>query len=528
MPKIQTGGYTIQVPGASSERVSRVGVADRGVTKARPQRTFEGEGSYLLAQGLKSFSQGLSDIGGALAKHESNMLKTKVDDASLDAKIGFDKRYADEVASLRGKDAGEIFDREVETVKMSRESFLEKAGDNSRLRNLMAQEYDRRAEAYLNKVLAHKIAQDEIYRQEVEAKSAITIQRDMSTFGLQDINLVMEKSKELEAQIDDPNLELGAKIAGWGGWFKFNAKNNPDLAQAVYDRKEVQKNVIGEIGAGAYANIQKEINAGREIHEHNIRWRKYQENNEKIERNERHMTGIFHKAINGDLTADYIDNLQLDSSLKITALSLMSRLAKSKDDVPLNVEAYHKIREEVSDYINLGLTPDIVSQHILGATGKYFDSKIAKGLIDQLANRNRYDSPVIRDTRTELKQHYLDGDMTNTQYFQAINDLDYIVRKYEGKPEPILKYVNDVLNPRIKTAGYEKLFEAVMGVSRELRSPAFIPRELPYTPYMTDQERETANRYIESLGFAGKTIDSLSPDKARQVLTDIRSEGFQQ
>lgn len=522
MPKIKTGDYKLSAPSVSSPNVGMSHIQDKRVAKAQPQRVFKGEG---VSAFTRPFSELVQNFGEIIAKHEKEMTIVKAKDHAADLTNQLNQKYINDIASKRGAEAEDLFKNEVTAIQEGREAYLEQAGDNKRLRNMMALEYDAVSQKYLNDVLNHKLKQDVQRKNDVDLKVAQSLQAKGSMIGLNDINKATEVSQEINAKLStNPELRELTKQAFWQSYFKSNARIAPELTQAVYTNTKIAKNIIGEIGADGYNALQELIDKGKYIKEHDDKLNKQRAKDKEDKRVEKIMLGAHTQYTKGALSLGYIDNLNIPSTHKRILDGMLIRQSQQKGSMAVDYGMYVQLSEQVRNPDQYDLTRGQVYNNILNEIDKTITDKQGKDFIDRFSKKNVFNHPVVVDSYKELADIYSQGNMFKDveDYHNALTDLDYITKKYNGDSVKVQQFMKEILLPKIRRNWISRLLS-------EKYLPEYYEQSTPIGHYTLEGETGKIDQYLidnKVVDKDGKQIsyERLNSAQQRKMLKYIRTQ----
>jgi len=524
MPKINPGDYKLSVTAASTPGVAEARAYDKNVSRAQSQRAFEGEGAEYLTRPLKDIAATVGDFGVLFAKHEKEMLEVKAKDYSADLTNSLNQRYINDIASKRGSEAENIFKNEVLTIQEGKEKYLEQAGGNKRLRTMMALEYDLVSQKYLNDVLNHKLRQDAQYKQDVDIKVARSLQAKGSMLDLTDINKATETSQEIDAKLsNNPQLRELTKQAFWQDYFKSNARVNPELTQAVYANDKIKQNIIGEIGSDGYDAIQQLIDKGKSIKEHDDALSKVLAKEKEDKRIEKVMLDAHTQYTKGKLSLSYIDLLNIPSQEKRILDGLLIRQSQRKDEISIDYGKYVELGEQIRNPEQYGLTRGQVYNNILKEIDKTITPKQGEDFINRFSKIDTFKHPVVVDSYKELSDMYSKGKFEDiVDYYNAVSDLDFVSKKYNGDHVEVQKFMKEILLPRLRRGWISRLLGR-----KDI--PETYEQGTPVGHYTLDGEIERIDKYLvdqKIMDTDGKQIiwERLNSDQQRKMLKFIRSQ----
>jgi len=347
MPKIKTRPVSID-PRTPAINIADPSPREGRVARATPQRVFD-SGKGILA-GV------LSDVGGAIqsfakyqARKDVEMLKTESSDYLADLANTLNERYINTIAVKKSGSAKDIFKQEVVLRQAGKEVFLELAGDNERLRNMLSIGYDAITQIYLHKVSKHKLIQDEVYIRDTKYKVAKTLQVEMTNLRIEESGKAVAISEQIHKQlIDQPILRDLMKAEAWKGLYKSNARVNPDQTQKIYESPEARKSIVNQIGFKGYDSIQEAIDVGRKIKLQNEQLAKIRAAEKKDKDVEAVMDGAIRTYLKTPekFDADLIDALKLSTGENLPTphkrilISFLSSLAQGKILTDAEVDYY--------------------------------------------------------------------------------------------------------------------------------------------------------------------------------------------
>jgi len=531
MPKINSGGYSFSTPSIATPEVRDRSIPVSSPSNAQPQRAFEGEGIEYLTSGMRVLARGISNVGEAIAVHESEMTKVQASDYSATLMDSLNQRYLDTIAPLKSSAAKDVFKNEVMNIQKGKDEFLQQAGGNKRLRNMMSLEYDRISRAYLNNVLQHKLTQDEVYRTDTQYKTASALQSNASIYGLDNIAKIFDVSKEIDAKLSaNPQLRELSKHALWQEYFKTNARKNPELAQKTYEDKTIKKNIIKEIGAEGYSSIQEQIDKGKSIAEHDTALAKQRAKDAKKEHDEKLMLDAYHLYFTNKLTTSYVDSLDVSSADKNTLDSLLIREATKGNKIEVDWQTYGKLSEEVNQYDPQSKDAQKVYREIINEIGKTITKEQGQTLIQTFSKRDVLKNPVTIDAYKQLESMWKNGSFENySDYAKSVNDLRINILKNNGDPDKVLKFMHDILMPPIRRNAIRISLER-MGLLKS-SGPEYVKQGTATGPYLLEGEEDTMNSLLEKQKVKDKkgniiTYDMLNDRAKRKMLDYIRSDEY--
>jgi len=533
MPKIKTQPISLD-PRTPALSIADPNVRQGRVTRATPQKVFD-SGKGILANVL-------SDVGGAVqsfakyqARKDAEMLKTESSDYLADLANTLNERYINAIAVKKSGSAKDIFKQEVILTQEGKEVFLEQAGDNKRLRDMLSIGYDAITQGYLRKVSEHKLIQDEVYIRDTAYKVAKVLQAEMTNLRIDESAKAIAISERIGSQLKDrPILGEVMKTAAWYGLYKFNARVNPDQTQKIYESPEVRKSIVNQIGFKGYSSIQEAIDVGRKIKLQNEQIAKIRAAEKKDKDVETVMGGAVSLYLTkpGKFDAGFVDSLKLSTGENLPSLEkriligFLSSLAQGKilTDAEVDYSVYAELLEDVRRGKVSGLKIRGIQNDIITSMNRFITNTQGSALLKALSNRDVFDKPTIQAAYDKLENMYkADGDFdSQIEYSRAIQSLTDVVLKYDGDPKKVQEYMQDVLEPAARRGRWAKWWSG---------DPTEFEVQEDILPYMSDSEKDAINLLL----FEGKrknryeqiaTVYDLSDDGIIKYLEFIRSQEY--
>lgn len=532
MPKIKTQPVSLD-PRTSALNIAVPSPRPGRITKARPQRVFD-SGKGILSDVLSDVGQGLYSLTKYLAIRDAKMLETEASDYLADLANFYNKRLIADIAPKRSGSAKDLFKQEVVITQEGKDTFLERAGENKKLRDMLSIGYDSITQIHLQKVLQHKLAQDEVYIKDVKYKVAKNLQVEMTTLEIKDSSKAIAISNQIDAQLkDQPILRELMKLEAFKGWFKFNARVNPDLTQDIYESSEARKSIVNQIGFKGYDSIQEAIDVGRKIKIQNDLLAKVHVAEKKAKDVETIMGGAISLYLTEPykFTADLVDSLKLASGENLPSkekrilIGFLSSLATGK--ILTAAEVDYTIYAELLEDVRRGKASDIkigeTQNKIIGYMNRVITNTQGSTLLKALSNRDMFDKPVIQEAFDKLENMYVkEGDFTQIEYLSVVQSLVDTIVKYDGDTKKVQEFMQDVLEPAVRRSWWRKW---------RSKDPAEFEFQEDIIPYMSDQEKGAIVTLLADKNQKTKkgetvTIDMLDDNKITEYLEFVRSNEY--
>lgn len=534
MPKIKTQPISLN-PRTPSISIADPSPRQGSVRRATPQREFD-SGKGILADIL-------DDVGGAahsFAKYraikDKELLKTESSDYLADLANFYNGRYINDIAVKKSGSAKDVFKQEIALTQEGKEVFLERAGENKRLRDLLSIGYDSVTQNYLQKVSKHKLLQDEVYIKDTTYKVAKVLQTEMTNLRIEESGKAVAISEQINSQLkDQPVLREAMKINAWQGYYKFNARVNPDQTQEVYENPAVRKSIVNQIGFSGYSSIQEAIDTGRRIKLQNEQLSKIRAAEKKDEDVETVMGGAVSTYLKKPekFTADLIDSLKLStgenlpSQEKRILIGFLSSLASGKTltDAEVDYSIYAELLEDVRWGKSSGLKIRGIQNDIIKEMNRTITNNQGSSLLKALSNRDIFDKPTVSAAFDKLANMYKeDGVFSHVEYTKVVHGLSETVIRYDGDTKKIQEFMQDVLEPAARKGSLRRVFEAVTPNAMVMEKPELEGQE-PIMPYMSEQEKEDINTLLFDAGQTA-TVYDLTDEGIIKYLDYIRSPQY--
>ena len=542
MPKVKTPLISLD-PRTPALSITTPSPRQGSVTKATPQRVFD-SGKGILADVLSDVGGVVQSFAEYMAIKDKERLKTESSDYLADLANTLNERYINEIATKRSGSAKDIFKQEVVLTDEGKEVFLERAGDNKRLQNMLSMGYDAVTQTYLHKVSKHKLIQDEVYIKDTAYKVAKVLQTEMTNLRIDESGKAVAISNQIGSQLKDlPILSEVMKVEAWKGFYKFNARVNPDLAQKVYESPEARKSIVNQIGFSGYSSIQEAIDTGRRIKLQNEQIAKIRKQDKKNKDVETVMGGAVSLYLTKpeEFTADLIDSLKLASGENLPSqekrilIGFLSSLAKGKTltDAEVDYSIYAELLESVRRGKDADLGIREIQNDIIGSMNRTITNTQGSALLKALSNRDMFDKPTIRAAYDKLENMYKEaGDFeSQIEYSRAVRSLTETVIRYDGDPKKVQEFMQDVLEPAARKGSMRRLWETITPNFMVMEQPEFGELQEPIIPYMSEQEKE----YINTMLFENKittkegrivTVYDLNDEAIIKYLDYVRSPQY--
>jgi len=534
MPKIKTQPISLdpRTPALSiADPTPRQGT----VRRATPQRVFD-SGKGILADILE-------DVGGAAqnffkyqAAKDEERNKTEASDYLADLANYYSQRYITDIATKRSGSAKDIFKKEVALTDAGKEVFLEQAGDNKRLRDMLSIGYDAVTQKHLHEVSKHKLIQDEVYIRDTKKKVAKGLQTEMTTLRIDESKKAVNISEQIHSTLKDQPLEREArKIEAWKGYYKFNARVNPDQTQKVYESPEARKSIVNQIGFEGYSSIQEAIDIGRKIKLQNELLTKVRAKEKKDKDVETVMGGAIRTYLKKPekFDADLIDALKLSTGEDLPTphkrilIGFLGSLAKGKilTDAEVDYHIYAELLETVRWGKASGERIIDIQSSIIDSMNRSITNTQGSALLKALSNRDMFDKPTIKAAFNKIKNMYVEEEaFSNTEYIGLVQSLVDIVVEYDGDPKKVREYMQDIVEPSARRSWWKNLW-----TEKEDRAAFDLQEDI--RPYMTDQEEQAIVTLLfmkDQKNEEGETvtIDMLYDAQMVEYLEFVRSNEY--
>jgi len=532
MPKIKTQPISLD-PRTPSLSIADPNPRQGSVRRATPQRVFD-SGKGILADVL-------SDVGGAVqsfvryqAIKDKEMLKTESSDYLADLANTLNERYINTIATKRSGAAKDIFKQEVGLTQAGKEVFLEQAEDNERLRDMLSIGYDSITQTYLGKVSKHKLIQDEVYIKDTAYKVAKILQTEMTNLRIEESSKAISVSNQINEQLKDlPVLREGMKIAAWKGFYKFNARVNPDQTQNIYGSPEAKKSIVNQIGFSGYDSLQEAIDTGRRIKLQDEQIAKIRAEEKKDKDVEKVMGGAVSLYLTepDKFNAGFVDSLKLASGENLPSqekrilIGFLSSLTGGKilTDAEVDYSIYAELLEDVRRGKDSGVGVRETQNKIVGFMNRSITNTQGSGLLKALSNRDMFDRPVISAAFDKLENMYKEEDaFSSTEYTSLVHSLFDVIIRHDGDPKKVQEYLQDVVEPAAKRGWWKRWRSG---------DPSKFDLQEDIRPFMSDQEKESIvtllfNKNQKTKKGETVTIDMLNDNKITEYLEYIRSNEY--
>jgi len=532
MPKIKTPSISLD------PRTPAISIADPSprqgrVTRATPQRVFD-SGKGILADVL-------SDVGGAVqsfakyqAKKDAEMLKTESSDYLADLANYLNGRYINAIATKRSGSAKDIFKDEVALTQEGKEVFLERAGDNKRLRDMLSIGYDAVTQLYLHKVSQHKLIQDEVYIRDTARKVAKTLQAEMTNLKIDESGKAVTISEQIHSQLKDyPVTRELMKRNAWKEFYKFNARVDPDLTQEVYLSPEARKSIINQIGSAGYDSIQEAIDIGRKIKLQNEQLTKIR----AAEKKEKDVETVMGGAINlylddpGKFDAGFVRSLKLSSGEELPSkekrilIGFFNSIVSGKilTDAEVDYSIYAELLEDVRRGKTSGLKIVEVQSDIIKHMNRSITNTQGAALLKALSNRDILDQPTIQASFDKIENMYkVEEAFSGIEYINLVQGLFDTVFRYDGNPKKVQEYMQDIVEPAARRSWWRKW---------RSKDPTEFELQEDIRPYMSDREEEAivtllADKNQKTNKGVTITIDMIDDNLMTRYLEFVRSNEY--
>jgi len=524
MPKIKTQPISL------APRTPALNIADPNprqgrVTRGMGQRVFD-SGEGILADIIGDVGSAAQSFFKYQAVKDKERNKTEASDYLADLENYYSQRYITDIATKRSGSAKDIFKKEVALTDEGKEVFLEQAGENKKLRDMLSIGYDAVTQGHLHNVSKHKLIQDEVYIRDTDYKVAKVLQTEMTNLRIDESKRAVAISNDIHSRLKDlPLLREEMKIQAWKGFYKFNARVNPDQTQEIYESPEARKIIVNQIGFKGYDSIQEAIDIGRKIKLQNELIAKVQAKEKKDKDIETVMGGAIRTYLKEPkkFDADLIDALKLSTGddlptpHKRILIGFLDSLAKGKilTDAEVDYSVYAELLEDVRRGKSSGLKIIDTQGKIIGSMNREITNTQGSALLKALSNRDMFDKPTIQAAFDKIENMYVkDEDFTQLEYLSLVQSLVNAVVEYDGDPKKVQEFMQDVLEPAARRGWWRKW---------RSKDPSEFEFQEPVMPHMSDQEEEA----IKTILIEDKVTFKEGKRKGQPItLHDLTDEGI--